>query len=93
MCVWYIFLFILPISTSHEPESHFHLQSMRQSRRQVRTYAQRRLDSFVSVCVCVHTLQIYTTYTYSIFISCINFTKSLSRDQNIFSKKKRKNIQ
>lgn len=62
---------------------------MRQSRRQVRTYAQRRLDSFVSVCVCVHTPQIYTTYTYSIFISCINFTKSLSRDQNIFSKKKK----
>ena len=41
----------------------------------------------VCVCVCVCTLQIYTTYTYSIFISCIKFTKSLSRDQNIFLKK------
>ena len=44
----------------------------------------------LSVCVCAHTLQIYTTYTYSIFISCINFTKSLSRDQNIFFSKKKK---
>lgn len=34
----------------------------------------------LSVCVC--TLQIYTTYTYSIFISCRNFTKS----QNLLKK-------
>lgn len=78
LCILYIYiLFILTISISHEPESHFHLQSMRQSHRHVKAHAQRRLVSFVSV-------QIYTTYTYSIFISCINFTKSLSRDQNMF---------
>lgn len=42
-------------------------------------------------CQCVvHTLQIYTTYTCSIFILCINFTKGL--DENIFLKKKRQNF-
>lgn len=76
ICFSIFSLFKLPTSTSHEPESHFYLPSLwGKSHQQVKTYAQRRSDSFDSVRVC--TLQIYTTYTYSIFISCRNFTKSL----------------
>lgn len=76
ICFSIFSLFKLPTSTSHEPESHFYLPSLwGKSHQQVKAYAQRRSDSFDSVRVC--TLQIYTTYTYSIFISCRNFTKSL----------------
>lgn len=41
--------------------------SMRQSHRRVNTYAQRRLDSFVSVCVCAHCR--YTQHILTVYLS------------------------
>lgn len=42
--------------------------SIRQSHRRVKTYAQRRLDSFVIVCVCVHTADIHNIYLQYIYL-------------------------
>lgn len=74
-------LFIFSVSTSQEPESHFHRQSMRQIHQQIKAHAQRRLDSFVGVCAHCR----YTQHITSLFISCINFTKSLPIEINIIN--------
>lgn len=83
--VYYIYiLFIFPTSTSHEPESHFHLQSMRQSHQQVEPYAQRRLDSFVSVCR-------YTQHVLTVYLSHVEISLKVSLEIETFTKKIKQN--
>lgn len=56
---------------------------MRQSHQQVKPYAQRRLDSFVSVCR-------YTQHVLTVYLSHVEISLKVSLEIETFTKKKTK---
>lgn len=78
-CIYFIHIFSLYITGTRKPLS----SSVNEANSSANQSPRAAQVGFFCLCVC--TLQIHTTYNNSLFISCINFTKSLPIDINIIN--------